>query len=946
MEKDYKDTLNLPQTEFPMKANLTRMEEVMLERWKTDNTYGKLREQRRGKKKYILHDGPPYANGNIHIGHALNKILKDIIIRSKTMEGFDSPYIPGWDCHGLPIEHQVDKQLGPRKKGMSRHDIRKLCREYAERYVTIQRDEFKRLGIFGDWDSPYLTLAHSYEATIIREFGRFVENGGVYKRKKPVLWCMSCETALAEAEVEYADDTSPSVYVKFPHKSGIDERLPALKGRDVSVVIWTTTPWTLPANLAVCLHPDFTYAAADFNGSVLIMAKDLLPSFLEKTGNPEVAVITEFKGSVLDGVILSHPFIARDSVIVHGDYVTLDQGTGCVHTAPGHGEEDYETGLKYGLDIYSPVDSRGRFASDVPFFAGMQVFEANKFIIEKMQELGVLLKEEKISHSYPHCWRCKKPVIFRATEQWFISMETGDLRKKALEAIESVSWIPRWGRDRIHGMISVRPDWCISRQRTWGVPIIAFTCKKCGHLLLDKKVVDHVAGLAEDHGADIWFSADTERLLPVEISCTKCSGKEWEREMDILDVWFDSGVSHAAILEKNPALSWPADMYLEGSDQHRGWFHSSLLESIGTRNKAPYKSVLTHGFVVDGSGRKMSKSAGNVIAPQEVINQYGAEILRLWVAAEDYREDIRISKDILVQLTEAYRRIRNTCRFLLGNLYDFNPQTFNQLSVEELQEIDRWALHRLQKLNGRIKKAYADFEFHIVFHALHNFCLVDMSAIYLDILKDRLYTFHKNSKGRRSAQFAIYKILTSIVRLMAPVLAFTADEVWGYIEKINDNSENPPTPPMEQAGKAGSVHLSQFPEINQAYLNDALDEKWGRLLKVRGEVAKALEIARKDKLLGHSLEAHVDIFSDQDLHTFLNNNSGELVSFFIVSSVSTHSDSPPPDAFQSSEINGLTVKVSRARGDKCSRCWNYSDSVGQDTNHPAVCSRCAEALRA
>ena len=558
----------------------------------------------------------------------------------------------------------------------------------------------------------------------------------------------------------------------------------------------------------------------------------------------------------------------------------------------------------------------------------MQVFEANKFINEKMQELDVLLKEEKITHSYPHCWRCKKPVIFRATEQWFISMETGDLRKKALEAIESVSWIPRWGRDRIHGMISVRPDWCISRQRTWGVPIIAFTCKKCGFLLLDKNVVDHVAGLAEEHGADIWFSAGVETLLPGEVSCAKCGSKEWEQEMDILDVWIDSGVSHAAVLEKKPELSWPADMYLEGSDQHRGWFHSSLLESIGTRNKAPYRAVLTHGFVVDGSGRKMSKSAGNVIAPQEVINQYGAEILRLWVAAEDYREDIRISKDILIQLTEAYRRIRNTCRFLLGNLYDFNPQ-LNPVAVDELQEIDRWALHRLQKLNGRIMKAYSDFEFHIVFHALHNFCLVDMSAIYLDILKDRLYTFHKESKGRRAAQFTIYQILTSIVKLMAPVLSFTADEVWGYIVKGND-----------------SIHLELFPQINQAYVNEELDAKWGRLLKVRSEVAKALEIARKDRLIGHSLEAHVDIFADQDLYAFLKDNSLELVSFFIVSSVTTHCNTPPPDVFHSSEINGLSIQVSRAGGSKCCRCWNYSWTVGQDTEHPAVCSRCAEALRA
>ena len=934
MEKDYKDTLNLPRTDFPMKANLTKMEEVMLDKWKTTNIYHKLRETGKDKKKYILHDGPPYANGNIHIGHALNKILKDIIIKSKTLEGFDTPYIPGWDCHGLPIEHQVDKQLGPKKKGMSRHEIRKLCHEYAEKYVNIQREEFKRLGVFADWGSPYLTMDHSYEATIIREFGKFVENGGVYKRKKPVLWCMSCETALAEAEVEYADETSPSVFVKFPHKSGIDDRIPSLKGKKVSIVIWTTTPWTLPANLAVCLHPEFTYVAIEMNSDILILAKDLLPSFLDKAGNPEVVTVAEFKGSLLERVILSHPFINRDSLVVLGNYVTLDQGTGCVHTAPGHGEEDYVTGLKYGLEIYSPVDSRGRFIDNIPYFAGMQVFEANKFINEKMQELGVLLREEKITHSYPHCWRCKKPVIFRATEQWFISMETGGLRKKALDAIESVSWIPGWGRDRIHGMISVRPDWCISRQRTWGVPIIAFTCKKCGCLLLDKDIVDHVAGLAEEHGADIWFSAGVEKLLPGEVTCTKCGSKEWEQEMDILDVWFDSGVSHAAVLEKNQELSWPADMYLEGSDQHRGWFHSSLLESIGTRNKAPYKSVLTHGFVVDGSGRKMSKSAGNVIAPQEVINQYGADILRLWVAAEDYRDDIRISKDILVQLTEAYRRIRNTCRFLLGNLCDFNPQ-LHKVSDNELYEIDRWALHRLQKLITRVRKGYSDYEFHLVFHTLHNFCVVDMSSLYLDILKDRLYTFHKDSKGRRSAQHTIYQILTSIVKLMSPVLSFTADEVWSYIAKIRDNKED-----------TESIHLGLFPDVNQAYINEKLDAKWSRLLKVRGEVAKALEIARKDRLIGHSLEAHVDIYSDQDLHTFLKDNSGELLSFFIVSSADIHCDNPPENLFQSSEIAGLSVQVSRAGGRKCSRCWNYSESVGMDTEHPAVCSRCVEALRA
>ena len=933
MEKEYKDTLNLPKTDFPMKANLTRMEEVMLEKWNTINIYRRLRERGKGRKKYILHDGPPYANGNIHIGHALNKILKDIIVKSKTMEGFDSPYIPGWDCHGLPIEHQVDKLLGAKKKEMSKLDTRKLCREYAEKYVNIQREEFKRLGIFGEWDSPYLTMSYPYEAVIVREFGRFVENGGVYKRKKPVLWCTSCETALAEAEVEYADKTSPSVFVMFPVKNPQGKfSINPVKG--AYFVIWTTTPWTLPANLAIASHPILMYRLVKTPVGDLILAEELIEPCMEKFCFNEYDVTPgAWAGQELEGIICTHPFIDRESKIITGEHVTLEAGTGCVHTAPGHGQEDYEMALKYGLDIYSPVDSRGKFIDDVPFFAGVQVFEANKFINQKMQELGVLLKEEKITHSYPHCWRCRKPVIFRATEQWFISMETNDLRKKALEAIDSVAWIPKWGKERIQGMISVRPDWCISRQRTWGVPIIAFTCKRCGYLLLDHNIVNHVARLVEVHGTDVWFSADTENLMPEKIPCSKCGGIEWKRETDILDVWFDSGVSHAAVLEPSTELSWPADMYLEGSDQHRGWFHSSLLESIGTRQKAPYKAVLTHGFVVDGSGRKMSKSAGNVISPQEVINQYGAEILRLWVAAEDYRDDIRISKDILVQLTEAYRRIRNTCRFLLGNLSDFDPK-LHWVSDDELFEIDRWALHRLQRLISRVVNGYKDFEFHIVFHALHNFCVVDMSSLYLDILKDRLYTFHQDSKGRLSAQRTLYQILTTIVRLMAPILSFTADEVWGYITKMPDNRE----------GTEG-VHLALFPEIDQNYIDEELESKWNRLLKVRGEVAKALETARKERFIGHSLEAHVDIFADHDLYTFLKENEGGLPAFFIVSRVNIRGEKPPQDVFQSSEVTGLGVLISRAKGSKCDRCWNYSESVGMDTGYPAVCNRCVEVLK-
>lgn len=927
---DYKSTLNLPETAFPMKANLTRMEEVLLENWKTRDIYGRLREKNKESGKYILHDGPPYANGNIHIGHALNKILKDIIIKAKSMEGFDAPYVPGWDCHGLPIEHQVDKFLGAKKREMSKLEIRSLCREYAEKYVHIQREEFKRLGVFGDWESPYLTMTNGYEATIVREFGKFVERGGVYKRKKPVLWCTSCETALAEAEVEYADKTSPSVYVTFPVKNPQGKfSVNPVKG--THFVIWTTTPWTLPANMAIALHPTLIYRLVKTPAGDLILAQELIKPCMEKFGFKEYEVTPGgWAGQELEGIICTHPFIDRESKIITGEYVTIEAGTGCVHTAPGHGEEDYEAGLKYGLDIYSPVDSRGRFTADVPFFAGLHVFEANKAINKKMEELGVLLKEESIVHSYPHCWRCKKPVIFRATEQWFISMETDNLRGKALDAIESVTWIPKWGKDRIKGMIAVRPDWCISRQRTWGVPIIAFTCKGCGHLLLDHHLVDHVARLVSESGTDIWFSDETAKLLPGETACPKCGGKTWEREMDILDVWFDSGVSHAAVLETREDLSWPADLYLEGSDQHRGWFHSSLLEALGTGRREPYRAVLTHGFVVDGSGRKMSKSAGNVISPQEVISQYGAEILRLWVAAEDYREDIRISREILTQLTEAYRRIRNTCRFLLGNLYDFDPET-HWVPDEELFEIDRWALHRLQRLIKRVEKGYRDFEFHIVFHALHNFCVVDMSSLYLDILKDRLYTFHRESKGRRAAQRTLYEILKAMVKLMAPVLSFTADEAWSHIKK--------------RPGEEESVHLERFPEAPQSYLDETLEAKWDRLIHIRGEVAKALEIARKERLIGHSLEAHVDIFADPELCAFLRNAEEELPSFFIVSAVSVCEGTPPPDLFRSSEIEGLAVRISRARGGKCERCWNYSESVGRDPEHPAVCARCLDALK-
>ena len=931
---DYKTTLNLPKTDFPMKANLKDLEPRMIVKWQQEKIYDLIQKQADGRESYILHDGPPYANGHIHIGHALNKILKDIIVKFKSMEGYKSPYVPGWDCHGLPIEHQVLKSLGPKKDTMSQAEIRKLCREYAEKFVDIQREEFKRLGVFGDWDNPYLTMNYAYEATIVRELGKFVGTGGVYKGKKPVYWCGFDETALAEAEVEYADHESPSVFVKFDLPDA-GKALPSLKGKKVSIVIWTTTPWTLVANLAVALHPKFDYAAVETGGAVLILAEGLLKQSMDKFGVKDYEVIEKFKGIKLEGLKASHPFIDRNSLVIMGDHVTLEAGTGAVHTAPGHGQEDYEVGLRYGLDIYAPVDQKGRFTKEAGEFAGQQVFKANKGIIELLKTRGALLAEEKISHSYPHCWRCKKPVIFRATEQWFISMQTKNphtgkgLLTSAIDEANKVRWVPAWGQDRFLSMIENRPDWCISRQRAWGVPIISFTCKDCGELLLNQKVVDHVADIVEKEGADVWFIKSAADLLPAGTSCRKCGKKDFAKEMDILDVWFDSGVSHAAVLKQRQELSRPAAMYLEGSDQHRGWFQSSLLASVGAWGDAPYRTVLTHGFTVDGSGKKMSKSAGNVVAPQEVIDKYGAEVLRLWVSAADYRDDIRISQEILMHLAEAYRRIRNTCRYLLGNLADFDPDT-DRVSDKDLLEIDRWALHRLQKLIQRVEKAYDDFEFHAVFHSLHNFCAVDMSAFYLDVLKDRLYTAKTKSVERRSGQTSMHAILSSIVRLMAPVLSFTADEVWSY---------------MNGRAKDKSVFLAPFPKADDKYIDGALEARWDKILAVRGEAAKVLEALRRDKKIGHSLDAAVTLYAGPELQDFLIGYKKDLAFIFIVSSVEIAKESDAPaDAYASELIKGLKIAAGPARGAKCGRCWMYQESVGTVKDHPGICSRCAGNL--
>ncbi|QSV47080.1 isoleucine--tRNA ligase [Geobacter benzoatilyticus] len=922
---DYKNTLNLPVTDFPMKGNLPQREPDILAGWQKNDLYGKLAAAGQGKPRYVLHDGPPYANGHIHIGHALNKILKDIILKSKRMQGFAAPYVPGWDCHGLPIELQVEKNLGSKKHETTKLQMRKQCREYAEKFVKIQRDEFERLGVIGDWDRPYLTLTPDYEGITARELARFAENGGLYKGKKPVHWCSSCVTALAEAEVEYADKTSPSIYVKFLLQDDISAAVPSLAGKKVSLVIWTTTPWTIPANLAVALHPELDYVALEAGGEVLVVADGLKDAFMAATGL-QGSVIATFRADILYKKRCKHPFYDRDSIILLGEHVTLDAGTGCVHTAPGHGQEDYELGLAEGLDIYNPVDNRGRYIQSLEFFGGMFVFDANTAVVEKLQEVGALLGLGTVEHSYPHCWRCKKPIIFRATEQWFISMEKNGLRKKAMEEIDRVSWVPKWGRERIHGMIENRPDWCISRQRSWGVPITAFYCTECGEILADGKTMHHVADLFMEAGSDIWYEKEAAELLPPGTVCPKCGKQAFEKEMDILDVWFDSGVSHAAVLENRPELGSPANLYLEGSDQHRGWFHSSLLASVGTRGTAPYTEVLTHGFVVDGSGRKMSKSVGNVVAPEEVIKKYGAEILRLWVAAQDYRDDVRISQEILTRLAEAYRRIRNTCRYLLGNLSDFEPAT-DMVSFGQMTELDRWALHQLEELKEKVLTAYNEYEFHILYHVVNGFCTVEMSAFYLDIIKER-YTSRKDSPERRSAQTVMYLVLESLVRLMAPVLSFTAEELWGYMPKRAEDS----------------VHLASFPEFHPEWKDDALVERWARIMAVRSDVSKALEQARVQKTIGHSLDAAVTLAAEPELLAFLKEYAGELATVFIVSKVEL-AEGIAGDCYEAEGVKGLKIAVSAAPGEKCERCWHYDEQIGGDTEHPTLCPKCVAAVK-
>lgn len=922
---NYKDTLNLPKTDFPMKADLPKREPDLLNIWKEKDIYAAIRRKSEGKPKYILHDGPPYANGNIHIGHALNKILKDIVVKYKTMRGFDAPYVPGWDCHGLPVEHQLFKELKIAKGQISQLEFRKKAADYALRYVGIQKEQFKRLGIFGDWENPYLTLKPKYVAGIVRSFAKLVEGGYVYKGQKPVNWCTRCETALAEAEVEYADHTSPSVYVKFK----ITDK--KFSDGEHFLVIWTTTPWTLVANVAVAVHPELSYVSIKVGEEVYFLAKDLLVAVSEKLGFKDYKILGEFKGKDMEGLLYAHPFINREGKVVLADYVSNEEGTGCVHTAPGHGMEDYRTGQKYGLPTIMPVNERGLFDQTAGEFAGTYVFKANDAIMERLRKDGYLLNAGTISHSYPHCWRCKEPVIFRATVQWFIGVDHKNLRKKTLAAIKDVKWVPSVGENRISAMLETRPDWCLSRQRYWGVPIPVLYCEGCKEQVLSPSVINYIADLMEKEGSNTWFERSPEGLLPPGFKCPVCKKEKFRKEEDILDVWFDSGVSHQSVLKVREELGFPADLYLEGSDQHRGWFQSAILTSMPIDNRPSFKNVLTHGFVVDGEGRKMSKSLGNVISPQDVISSYGADVLRTWVASCDYYEDIRISKEILERTSEAYRKIRNTARFILGNLYDFDAGE-NKLPYEALLEFDKWILSKAYGLLEEINSYYDNFEFHKVFRSLYNFCTVELSSFYLDVLKDRLYTYAPDSRERRSAQAAICEILMILAKAMAPIAPFTAEEIWSK---------------LRAEGHGSSIHISCWPEVRKDYIDKGLEAKWADIIELRPYIMKAIEEKRAKGIIGDSMEASVVLYiKDAKRYSFLYDYEKELPGVFVVSGFKLEKVTEyPVSAEDLIETEKLGIYATKASGKKCQRCWNYSMMTGQNTEYPDLCGRCADILK-
>lgn len=924
-EIDYKTTVNLPQTDFPMRANLPKREPEMLKSWEAMGMYGRLRQQATDRPKFVLHDGPPYANGELHAGTAMNKILKDLIVKSKSMAGFDAPFVPGWDCHGLPIEYKVLSDLGDEAKSMSQVEIRRRCRAFAWKFVDIHREGFKRLGVMGDWPNPYLTFNPEYVATIIRVFAEIYETGAIVKGLKPIYWCASCQTALAEAEVEYANHVSPSVYVKFE----ATDPVPGLDG-PVFYVIWTTTPWTLPANLAIALHPDIEYSAVKVGNETYIMASYLAAVALAACGIEKHTTLKTFFGRDLEGLRYRHVmFPERICPIILAEHVTLDAGTGCVHTAPGHGQEDYVVGARYGIAPLSPVDGAGIFTAEAGKYAGLHVFKANKPIVEDLRASGALLKDEKIEHSYAHCWRCANPVIYRATPQWFIMMDQNGLRQKVLDAIEGVQWIPDWGKERISSMVAQRPDWCISRQRAWGVPIPVFYCAECGEVYATResfRKIEELALSAED-GIDRWFDTDTAKLVPDNAKCAKCGATKFTRETDILDVWFDSGASNRAVCETHPDLHWPADLYLEGSDQHRGWFQLSLIPTVAVKGAAPFKSVVTHGYVVDGEGKKMSKSLGNVIALPYLMENHGADVVRLWAAHENYRQDVRISNEILTRMQDAYRRIRNTFRYMLGNLSDFDAK--DRLPFDQLEEADRWALHRFQLLRKRVLKAYEEYEFHVVYHAVHNFCAVDLSAFYLDILKDRLYTFAANSKERRAAQTVLADVLVDLLKITAPMIPYTCDEAWRALPASLRDAE--------------SVHLSLFPvEKSQYVLPEDAVTAWDELLRMRGIVSRVLEETRRQGVIGSSLEAAIELTpGNAQVEKVLKRYEAQLPWVFIVSKCSAH---PISDEAAASE-DRLLVSVERAPGTKCVRCWNYRETVGQSAAHPSICDRCEAQLK-
>lgn len=927
---DYSKTLNLPETEFPMRAGLPEREPEFLKYWEENKIYEKKQELHAGHKKFVLHDGPPYANGKIHMGTALNKILKDIIMKYKYAQGFDTPYVPGWDTHGMPIEHAAIKNLGLNRHELDTLVLRKECHDYALKWIDEQRTDFKRLGVLGDWDHPYITMTHDYEAVQIHVFGEMAKKGYIYKGKKAVYWCPHCETALAEAEIEYGEEKSPAIFVKMPLVKDNGMLPEAAQGKPAYIVIWTTTPWTMPANVAIALHPDFEYAWVECEGEILFMAKEMLEAVGKVCKKDLSNIIGTCKGKDMEYAECRHPFetIDRKSLVVLADYVTLEAGTGCVHTAPGHGADDFETGVRYNLPIICPVDGSGKLTAEAGVdFAGMFVFDANVPIIKYLAWLNRLFGKENIRHQYAHCWRCKNPIIYRATEQWFASVD--GFREEALNAIANhVQWIPSWGEARIHNMVADRHDWCISRQRVWGVPIPIFYCEDCNEHLVNDDTINAVADLFAKEGSDAWWAHSAEEILPQGTKCPKCGGTHFRKESDIMDVWFDSGSSHAAVCKTRPELAWPADMYLEGSDQHRGWFQSSLLTSVATEDKAPYRAVLTHGYVVDGEGRKMSKSVGNTVAPQEVIAQYGADIIRLWAASSDYKADIRISKEILKQLSEVYRKIRNTIRYILGNTNDFNYET-DKVEFKDMLELDRWALMHMQLLKKEVSAAYESYDFHVLYHAIHNFCSIEMSSYYLDILKDRLYAYKADSFERRSAQTAMYEIMLDLVVMIAPVLSFTMEEVWQFMKK--------------PASMPESVFMMPWPECKEEYIDEALESKWDNFIEIRSEITRVLEGARRAKTIGHSLDAKVELHATGEALAILRSVEGDLATLLIVSQAKLVEGLA--GGVEATGREDLKVTVQAAEGEKCERCWIYSDTVGKDAEHPTVCARCAAALK-